>query len=374
MLLRKTESMIILHIAPIIHNKISGLTFVIPALVNSLHTQGVTTALLTTSSLGRYEKPQPYPIFYLKDLPFSSGIFALPKPFNQPDLIVFHSVYIFTQALISYQAHRRKIPYIITPHGSLTQKVQQVNPVKKLIGNFFIFKKMVKNAAGIHCLTENEAIDTKKWHSSVFIVGNGIDLPPTEMVKPKQVKQQLNFGFLGRLDIHHKGLDLLLEACAISQEKLRNAQVKVSLYGPDISGSKEKITQLINKYQIQDLVVLKEPVWGKEKQQVWQEIDLFLHTSRFEGHPMAVLEALANEIPCLLTPGTNVAEEVATTGAGWAVTENTPTAIAHGLVNVIEHKNELLAKGKAGRKLIENKYTWDKIGVQTLKEYQKIIK
>ena len=44
------------------------------------------------------------------------------------------------------------------------------------------------------------------------------------------------------------------------------------------------------------------------------EFDLFIHTFRFEGHPIAVLEALSYGIPCLLTPGTNMAGEVEAAG------------------------------------------------------------
>ncbi|MBR8826975.1 MAG: glycosyltransferase [Gomphosphaeria aponina SAG 52.96 = DSM 107014] len=360
--------MIILHIAPIIHNKISGLTFCIPALVNALHRQGIVTAMLTTESLGRYETPQPYPVFYLQDFPLYQAISALPPPFNQPNLIVFHGVYFFTHALLAAQARVLGIPYIITPHSSLTQRAQQVKPRKKIIGNWLIFKRVIKNAAAIHCLTENEGIDAQKWHKSVFVVGNGVELPPEKTV----IKNNLNFGFLGRLDIYQKGLDLLLEAAAISKEQLSQAQVKINLYGPDKSGSKETLKKLINKYQIEDLVLIKEPVWGAEKEQVLQETNLFLHTSRFEGQPMAILEALADSLPCLLTPGTNVAEEVVNAGAGWAVGE-TPQAIAAGLCQVIAKKNQLTAKGKAARKLVESKYTWEKIGVQTLREYMQVI-
>ena len=57
------------------------------------------------------------------------------------------------------------------------------------------------------------------------------------------------------------------------------------------------------------------PIAGADKKKVLKDADLFLHTSRSEGHPMGVLEALAYGIPCLLTPGTNMASEVAASGA-----------------------------------------------------------
>ena len=44
---------------------------------------------------------------------------------------------------------------------------------------------------------------------------------------------------------------------------------------------------------------------------------------------MAVLEALAMGVPCLVTPGTNMADEIAAAEAGWAV-EPTAAGIAAG--------------------------------------------
>ncbi|QHG18524.1 glycosyltransferase [Nostoc sp. ATCC 53789] len=98
------------------------------------------------------------------------------------------------------------------------------------------------------------------------------------------------------------------------------------------------------------------------------EFDLLIHTFRFEGHPIAVLEALSYGIPCLLTPGTNIAGEVEAAGAGWSV-EDTPAAIAKGMQDVLAARLELSKRGQAARNLVEEKYSWNQIGKQSLQEY-----
>ncbi len=87
---------------------------------------------------------------------------------------------------------------------------------------------------------------------------------------------------------------------------------------------------------------------------------------------MAVLEALSYGIPCLLTPGTNMATEVVRAGAGWSVEQN-PTAIAQGMSRVLAARSELSSRGQAGRKLVEQAYSWSQIGKQAVKEYTNLL-
>jgi glycosyltransferase involved in cell wall biosynthesis len=366
------QQLTILHVAPITHDYVAGLTFSIPALVNVLHRIGVTTGILTTSPLGPYTKAEPYPIVYVRDLPGGSAIASMPEPLNNPDLIIFHSTYLLTHAFLAHEARRRKTPYVITPRGGMTKGAQHIKRLKKLIGNFLFFNRMVRQSVALHCLTENEADDIKVWSRPVFVVGNGVDLPSSNLLACPGNHEDLKFLFLGRLDIHHKGLDLLLEACSMIQSALRTAKVQLHLYGSEVGESRTKLMELINTYQIQDFVYLQSPVWGDSKQAIFQTADLFIHTSRFEGHPMAVLEALSYGVPCLLTPGTNMAEEVASTGAGWAV-EAQPLAIANGLCAALESRMALQEKGRAARNLVEEKYTWEQIGSLLVKEYLKIV-
>ncbi|NWF58824.1 MAG: glycosyltransferase [Fischerella sp.] len=372
---RRERPTIVLNIAPITDKNIAGLTVSVPSLTKALHQVGVKTGLLTTTWSGRYSKPEPYQVISIKDLPLHNTIAALPEPLNQPDLLVFHSTYIPVHALLIYEAFHRKIPYIICPRGGMTKGAQQVKRWKKMAGNIAFFKWMVRHAMALHCLTEQEAADVKAWNRPVFVVGNGVDIPPVEALANPGKKTELEFVFLGRLDINHKGLDLLLEACAMIQEDLRDAKVKIGLYGPDVAGvtgSKTRLEQIVKAYQIQDIVSLQDPVWGKAKQAVLQGADLFLHTSRYEGHPVAVLEALCFGVPCLLTPGTNVAAEVAAAGAGWAV-EAQPSAIASGIRRVLAERPHLPIRGQAARRLVEEKYAWDRIASQLLKEYMKLL-
>jgi glycosyltransferase involved in cell wall biosynthesis len=372
--LGRSQPKTILQIAPITDRQVSGIAAVIPKLIRVLAAEGSQIALLTTAPGGRYETPLPCPVFYFADFPRHSRIASLPSPYNRPDLIIFHSTYILSHIAIAREAIQRGIPYIIQPHGGMTQGAQQLKHFKKRIGNILFFNRMVKHAAEIHCLTEMEARDVKHlWNRPVFVAGNGVDLPETARLARPEPNENLRFVFLGRLDIHHKGLDWLLEACHQLQNQLRHSKAQVFLYGSEVADSRAKMKHLIDQYGIQDLVHIREPVWGEAaKSLIFQGADVFLHTSRFEGHPVAVLEALSHGIPCLLTPGTNMAEVVAAAGAGWAVDAN-PRAISVGIDRLLSRPTEIPLRGKAARILAQEKYAWIEIAKSTTKEYERII-
>jgi glycosyltransferase involved in cell wall biosynthesis len=371
---RLSVSPTILHVAPITDSEVSGLAFSIPPSIDILRQMGINTGLLTTSTLDRYHKSESYPVIHIKDLPRYRAIQSIPDPLSRPDLIIFHSTYIPSHILLVHEAIRRKIPYIIKPHGGMTSGAQQLKRVKKKLGNLLFFKWIVKNSAAIHCLTEQEAADVKEiWDHPVFVVGNGVYLPEEKNLASPGRNITLRLVFLGRLAIEHKGLDLLLKACAIMQEELRKFQVELFLYGPTEADSKTILNQLITNYHLQDLIQIRDPVWGEAaKQEIFQSADVFVHTSRFEGHPMAVLEALAYGLPCLLTPGTRMATDVESANAGWSV-EPTPEGIATGIATILASRSEIIRRGQAARNFVEKKYTWEQIGKQSQAEYTRII-
>jgi glycosyltransferase involved in cell wall biosynthesis len=60
-------------------------------------------------------------------------------------------------------------------------------------------------------------------------------------------------------------------------------------------------------------------VFGREKEALLDSAFVFVHTSRWEGMPFAVIEALATGCPVLVTPATNLGDYVEGFGAGVVV-------------------------------------------------------
>lgn len=363
----------ILHFAPLNFKKSTGFTFSVPNLVRNQDSyDGIKSKLINTENkIVNYnlEKKTKKNIKYFR---FKNYDFNLIKK-SKPDIIIFHSLYEYKHVKISKKVKKIGIPYIIVPRSSMTNKAQKQKRLKKWIGNLLFFNKFIKNASAIHYLSKGEKNNSQKWNVDSFVVGNGMNLPKEKLLKKKKKKKEkLNFTFIGRKDINHKGLDLLIEGINLISDFLKNKNVKFDLYGPDYEGGNKVIKNLISKYNLKEIVKNYSGVYSKEKKRVLLESDIFVHTSRFEGHPMSILEAMAYKIPCLVTPGTNMAEEIEKNKCGWT-TNNNKKSIANKIKEIIKNKYKLDKYSENARNLIKENYTWAVIAKKSLNEYKKII-
>ncbi len=103
-------------------------------------------------------------------------ILSLPEPFSQPDLIVFHGIYISAYLKIYKQLIKLGIPYVIIPHGSLTMEALNKKKMKKRLANMLLFNKFIEKAIAIQYLSKVE-YDSSNYGENKFICTNGISFP-----------------------------------------------------------------------------------------------------------------------------------------------------------------------------------------------------
>ncbi len=321
-----------------------------------------------------YNKPKTWTdkklsVLNLTDIP--SGLLRdFPAPFNHPDIIIVEMCYGHFGNKIIADVQKMHIPYIIIPRSNLTSQAQHHKPLKKWVGNLLYFKSMFRKAAAIQYLTRQEQLESgPKWNKNSFILPNGISLPD---IDPKVFSMdKIRAAYIGRVEVYQKGLDMLLKAIASLQDKLRAAHFTLDIYGPERANAYTLLKTLATELHIQDLIVFKEPVFGDEKAIVLKQADVFVMSSRFEGHPMGLIEALAYGLPCMATTGTNMRPEVEKYNAGWTA-DNTVESIALALEKMLKEREQLPQKSTNARTLAAQ-YDWDKIAKQSHQIYEKII-
>lgn len=313
---------------------------------------------------------------YKSLLDFPSGVISdLPYPFNKPDIIVCEEFYVYRYQLIK-QLKDLDIPYVIVPRGSMTTNAQYKHHWKKIIGNMLMFNSFSKRAAAIQYLTEDEKINSgNKWNGTSCVIPNGVDFSSS---KQGVIHNYDNIGnvirgvCVGRISIYHKGLDLLVEACKQLRVLLRKHHVQIEIYGPDRENEKEKLKNLIKEKDVSDILFIQDnSIFGEEKECKLLNSDFFLLTSRLEGHPMGLIEALSYGLPSLVTRGSNMLKEIEEADAGW-VAETDAISIAQALNKMVEESDKFPIKSSNAISLAK-KYRWGLLAKNAHDFYQSLL-
>lgn len=310
-----------------------------------------------------------YPFYHdLSEFP-ECKISNLPSPFNKPDLIIIEEVYVYHSPIILWEIMRTKIPYIIVPRSQLTMQAQKRKALKKKIGNFLIYNNVIRHSSAIQFLSQQEKKDSNYYNQQKhFIIPNGIH--PTSIKKSEHNSDVIRAIYIGRLEPYQKGLDLLIQSCAKIRNDLITNHFILNLYGTSSEKDINLIKSMIVKYNLSHIIYVNSSVYNDEKSNVLQNSDIFVMTSRFEGQPMGLLEALAYGLPCLVTKGTNMREDIDKFNAGWSA-DNTVDDIKNALLALLDDKQKFHIKCKNAVNLAAN-YDWNAISRTSHEIYKNI--
>ena len=358
----------ILYISHLNTNVAAGPNWSVPASVNAQSKIDNVLWVNTTDVTMNHWKP--VSAFHNKMEFGGLHLNLFPEPFNKPDIVVFEGFNFIDFVVFSKELNKNKVPYVIIPRGSLTyEALHNHSHIKKKLAHLLFLNSFVKKARAIQYLTAGEEESSKRtFNTQSFVIPNGFDTPSIQ--KKDFSNNAIKAIFIGRLDMYHKGIDMLLDAIAQIKPQLEEANFHLSIHGPR-RYDYYKIGEEIKRLGIETVTTLKDEIAGKEKESELMQSDLFVMTSRLEGHPMGLIEALSYGIPCFVSRGTNMLEEVKHSDAGWTC-EVTTDAIKESLLRIVSEKNLLHEKGEKALTLSKN-YQWDKLAEQFHKEVESIL-
>lgn len=287
-----------------------------------------------------------------------------------PDAVMFHSIWCAQYIKMAKILKSRKIPYAVMMHGANSAENYKRNKLKKWVANTFFFNKFMREAATIVYLSKKEYENcvSKNINHNYDIIPNGCDMVDID-ITAKSPNRPLQIIYLGRLVVHHKGLDFLLEALDILKEQNFSDAI-FKFYGNENDADIDIIKNRLKS--LDGLAFYEGPAYGEKKAEVLSKADAFILTSRYEGMPMSVLEALSYGVPCILTPGTNMAEDIAEVGAGWK-TELDAHSIANTIVSAVSDLNYNYYKKCESAYRLSKMYDWETIALQHVEVLNRII-
>ena len=289
----------------------------------------------------------------------------LKKTVSDFDIIHIHE-HRHSLAIATHRyAKKNSIPYVLQAHGSVLPFFQK-EKLKEVFDKLWGFD-ILHDASRAFALTEVEKEQYLKMGVSkdrIDIVPLGIDineynhLPDEGKFKSKHGigSEERVILFLGR--IHEiKGLDLLVKSFA----RISEDDVKLAIVGGDY-GFKEELENLIETLDLTDKVIFPGVLTGENKIEALVDCDIFIMPSRYESFTTSGLEAMACFKPLILTKNNHIQTWVKdNTGL---VCEFDEEDLSDCIETLLNDKSLCERFGNNGRKLIEDKYDWDKVSKQ----------
>ncbi len=273
-------------------------------------------------------------------------------------------------------ARLKKIPYIVRPLGQLCHWSLQQGSRKKQLYLNLIERANLNHAQSIHFTSEQEQQEASALglETPGFVLPHGLVLPSLLPDAKLRLRKSLGLPddeliilFLSRLH-PKKGLDYLIPALS----HLQNHRFTLVLAGNATPDYEAEVQQLLQTTGLVARTLRLGFVKGEEKALLLQGSDLFALTSHSENFGIAVLEAMANGLPVLITPEVALAPIVERFHLGW-VTPLEQSAITATLQHLLNHPTLLQQVGERAQTIVRQQYTWNQIVTNLMKQYQSIL-
>ncbi|MCC7250782.1 glycosyltransferase family 4 protein [Hyphomicrobium sp.] len=232
---------------------------------------------------------------------------------------------------------KRGIPYAITVHGRYSHLFDASGaPTRRLPTLYLqhVERHVLESAEFVQALTtaERDIIRSIAPRARIVLLTNAayssrFDGEPRGLDRPAVSAGVPTFGFIGRYEIEHKGLDLLLDGFASYRNDGGKGELALVGSGP----ARETISSMAEKLDIAAHVSVSGPLFGDDKARTLAEWDYFVAPSRFEGAPISALQAAFAGLPLIVSEHTGLRDQVAGAEAGFTLDTLDAGAIANAM-------------------------------------------
>ena len=298
---------------------------------------------------------------------------------NHCDIMHIHGLWSSLLHKAAQYARRNNIPVVWSTHGMTAPWSMRHKWWKKVPAWVLYQKRDLRSAAAIHCTTEMEV----EWNKSLgfrncFITPLGTRLPSQHQASTSNHRHSTTntrtLLFVGRI-YPVKGLMNLIKAWgmvkACRREEVKDWKLRI--VGPDQAGHRAELEKLVRDLDLNDSIKFPGPKFGDELEDEYEKCDCLVLPSFTENFGATIVDALSHGKPCIASTYTPW-QELSSRGCGWWVS-NEPAKLASAIGEMIVMPNaERREMGERGRRLVEEKYTWDAVVMEMVKGYEGLVK
>jgi glycosyltransferase involved in cell wall biosynthesis len=277
----------------------------------------------------------------------------------RPEVIHAHAVLpgvIFSIAARSRSG--RRPPIVVTPHRSW-DSLHRSTTSRSFYRVLRLFAdEVIAISAGFYRELTEHGIPPARCH----LIRNGINV--SQYDHPANDPDQPIVGTIGRL-IEQKGLDVFVAAAARIAAQRSEVAFQIAGEGPLRESLAQQIAALGLTERLQLLGNRADVL------DVLKQFSVFVSSSRWEGLPYALLEALAARRPVVATQVLGSEELIQDGVTGLLVPPADPAALSDAILRLLDDRTLARKLAEAGRDLVEREYNQHSMAEQILQVYQR---
>jgi glycosyltransferase involved in cell wall biosynthesis len=278
------------------------------------------------------------------------------------DVVHAHALFSFAPIASGFIARQAGVPYVLRPLGVLANYgMTQHHPLLKRVSFALIERRLIRHASVVHFTSPAEQAEAERLGLNCrrVVIPLGIDVSslPINRARTDQ-SAAFNLLFLSRIE-QKKNIESLLQALRLVRAK--NFDVTLSIAGDGNPKYVATLQTLARDLAIEVCVNWLGYVEADQKRDVLAAAGAFVLPSYSENFGIAVAEALAAGLPCVVSRGVALSAEVERAGAG-IVIGTAPEEIAAGVERLLTEPREFAAMSAAARALAISSFSLETMG------------
>jgi glycogen(starch) synthase len=157
----------------------------------------------------------------------------------------------------------------------------------------------------------------------------------------------------------NKGLDVLAAALGANRERLPAGWRWLHIGD---GSARAAVQQAIERAGIAAHAELRGTIPDEELHRLLANATLFVHPTRYEGSPLAILEAMTHRLPVVASAVGGIPDTVIPGETGWLVPPDDAAALGEAIVDALDRPDTVLRMiGEAARARIVERYSLDHV-------------
>lgn len=372
----------VLHVIPAVAKRYGGPSTAVLDMCRALQGQGVDVTIACTDADGdeRLEVPIGIPIphhgvqtiFFPRvaseAFKYSPSLASwLSAHAGDFDVVHIHAVMSHACLAATQACRAAGVPYVLRTLGTLDEWSLAQKSFKKRVFMELWGRTMLSGAATVHATsTEEQSSLRSRWNvGRAIVIPLGVaDAafagPPAEPAAPPYVAT------MSRLH-QVKGLDLLIDAFARATADPSLRDWRLVIAGDGAPGYVASLTARARESSAAARITFPGWLDGERKLALLRGAALQALPSHHENFGMAVTEALAAGVPCLVSRAVHLAPWIEDARAGWLTTLDRPTLEAT-LREALADPEERRRRGLAARQLA-GRWRWSAVAQELVALY-----